>query len=243
MKNTQNKKGFTLVELIIVITILAVLATIAFVSFQGYAADSRDTKVKSELGGLRSSIEAKLAEWVAHLSMVNGTGSSLNAGNLAGTGVSGAADYKAGAVNFTVLGADSSKYTNSYKIGGTSRVGGAYQLAGKLEKTSNAYVIGNFVSRGTLTKTGTVADQTSRKVTLADADVGAFKVGDVLSTPAGKITAISSDLKTITLDVAVAANNAAQVLTLSGAEVAGLIGSSTNLATPVVDASTTTLPY
>jgi prepilin-type N-terminal cleavage/methylation domain-containing protein len=32
--SSQNKKAFTLVELIIVITILAILATIAFVSFQ-----------------------------------------------------------------------------------------------------------------------------------------------------------------------------------------------------------------
>ncbi len=38
----QNKKAFTLVELIIVITILAILATIAFISFQNFTKDARD---------------------------------------------------------------------------------------------------------------------------------------------------------------------------------------------------------
>ncbi len=38
----QNKKAFTLVELIIVITILAILSTIAFVWFQNFTKDSRD---------------------------------------------------------------------------------------------------------------------------------------------------------------------------------------------------------
>ena len=39
---SQNKKAFTLVELIIVITILAILATIAFVSFENYSKSARD---------------------------------------------------------------------------------------------------------------------------------------------------------------------------------------------------------
>lgn len=39
----MNKKGFTLVELIVVITILAILWTIAFISFQGYSKDSRNS--------------------------------------------------------------------------------------------------------------------------------------------------------------------------------------------------------
>jgi len=38
-----NKKGFTLVELIVVITILAVLGTIAFLSLQGYSKKSRNS--------------------------------------------------------------------------------------------------------------------------------------------------------------------------------------------------------
>ncbi len=47
-----NKKGFTLVELIIVITILAILATIAFISFRWYLSDSRDANRLSTLNNI-----------------------------------------------------------------------------------------------------------------------------------------------------------------------------------------------
>ena len=43
MKNSSNKKAFTLVELIVVITILAILWTIAFISLQWYSANARDS--------------------------------------------------------------------------------------------------------------------------------------------------------------------------------------------------------
>ncbi|MDD5769609.1 MAG: prepilin-type N-terminal cleavage/methylation domain-containing protein [Candidatus Gracilibacteria bacterium] len=40
---TLNKKGFTLVELVVVITIIAILSTIAFVGYQQYFGNSRDS--------------------------------------------------------------------------------------------------------------------------------------------------------------------------------------------------------
>ena len=45
----QNKKAFTLVELIVVITILAILSTIGFVSYSSYLGGSRDTNRISQL--------------------------------------------------------------------------------------------------------------------------------------------------------------------------------------------------
>lgn len=45
----MNRKGFTLVELIVVITIISILWTISFVSFQNYASDARDSKTISDL--------------------------------------------------------------------------------------------------------------------------------------------------------------------------------------------------
>ena len=47
--NLQNKKGFTLVELIVVITILAILSTIWFVSYSWYLAWTRDSNRISQL--------------------------------------------------------------------------------------------------------------------------------------------------------------------------------------------------
>lgn len=53
----MNRKGFTLVELIVVITILAVLWTISFVSLQWYASEARDSKRVSDLNSIRSILE------------------------------------------------------------------------------------------------------------------------------------------------------------------------------------------
>jgi prepilin-type N-terminal cleavage/methylation domain-containing protein len=59
-----NKKGFTLVELIVVITILAILWTIAFLSFQWYSKSSRDSVRIQDLASTRKVLELfSLEKW------------------------------------------------------------------------------------------------------------------------------------------------------------------------------------
>lgn len=53
----QNKKAFTLVELIVVITILAILWTIAFMSFDWYSRDARDSVRTSDIWNIKTSLE------------------------------------------------------------------------------------------------------------------------------------------------------------------------------------------
>jgi type IV pilus assembly protein PilA len=52
-----TKKGFTLVELIVVITILATLATIGFISFLNYASFARDSTRLADITTIRKGLE------------------------------------------------------------------------------------------------------------------------------------------------------------------------------------------
>jgi prepilin-type N-terminal cleavage/methylation domain-containing protein len=62
MIKRSNKKGFTLVELMIVITVIAILVTIGVVSFSRVQAQSRDTKRKADMRALQTAMQAYFTE-------------------------------------------------------------------------------------------------------------------------------------------------------------------------------------
>lgn len=53
----QSKKGFSLIELLVVISILAVLATIGFFAYKTIFQGARDTKRQSDLKSIQSALE------------------------------------------------------------------------------------------------------------------------------------------------------------------------------------------
>ena len=57
MKTTYYKKGFTLVEMLIVIAIIAILASVALVSVGGVRRSANDTKRISDLNKVQQSLE------------------------------------------------------------------------------------------------------------------------------------------------------------------------------------------
>jgi len=58
MVRLQNKsKGFTIVELLIVIVVIGILATLVIVTFTGIQQKARDSKRKTDLGAIQSSLE------------------------------------------------------------------------------------------------------------------------------------------------------------------------------------------
>ncbi len=61
MKLKLNKKGFTIVELLIVIVIIGILATIGFVAFSGAQNKANKSKAESTV----SQVKSKLGEYYA----------------------------------------------------------------------------------------------------------------------------------------------------------------------------------
>ena len=61
-KTLKSKKGFTLIELMIVVAIVGLLASIAIPTFIGYQARSKQAEVKANLSGIFSSETAYFVE-------------------------------------------------------------------------------------------------------------------------------------------------------------------------------------
>ncbi len=61
-KRMHGKKGFTLIELMIVVAIIGILAAIAIPNFLKYQAKSKQSEAKTNLGAIGTSAEAWRAE-------------------------------------------------------------------------------------------------------------------------------------------------------------------------------------
>lgn len=76
MKKTkiiQQRKGFTLVELIVVITILAILGTISFIALQWHSKEARDTKRISDTRSLLNKINIENTKWLRFDELIKDT--------------------------------------------------------------------------------------------------------------------------------------------------------------------------
>jgi type IV pilus assembly protein PilA len=62
-KMLKNKKGFTLIELMIVVAIIGILAAIAIPNFMNYQCKAKQSEAKSSLGNIRTAQEAYFAEY------------------------------------------------------------------------------------------------------------------------------------------------------------------------------------
>lgn len=56
-KQSHNRRGFTLIELMVVVSVIAVLSTVGLVTYTNAQKNSRDAKRKADLGQIQSALE------------------------------------------------------------------------------------------------------------------------------------------------------------------------------------------
>ncbi len=67
LQRIRNRKGFTLVELMIVVAIIGILAAIAIPNFLNFRLKAKTSEAKSNLGAIRSTEVAFFAEWNSYV--------------------------------------------------------------------------------------------------------------------------------------------------------------------------------
>ncbi len=63
MKTIKNRKGFSLVELLVVITIIAILSVVAYTAVGGNTIKARDSKRQQDLSTVQSALELYFVEF------------------------------------------------------------------------------------------------------------------------------------------------------------------------------------
>ncbi len=80
LKHYDSKRGFTIVELLIVIVVIAILAAITIVAFRGVQSRSRDSARSATVAQIQKALEAYYSTYGTYPSSFPGSGANVPAG-------------------------------------------------------------------------------------------------------------------------------------------------------------------
>jgi type IV pilus assembly protein PilA len=124
-----NKKGFTLIELMIVVAIIGILAAIAIPNFIKYQLRSKTSEAKTVHGGIKTSQESFRSEYDAYVQAVANPTGGFNRNFKTNWGVAGsAAPCASGCTRLCIstAGGDSTGCCTSYECIGYRPSGDVY---------------------------------------------------------------------------------------------------------------------
>lgn len=144
------KKGFTLVELLVVLAIIGILAAIGIVTFTSSQMRSRDAARKSDLKQLASALELYYADNASYPA-ANGSGQILGCPSTSSTACSwGVGPFTDGKTTyFQKLPKDPHGYIYFYRVDSTNQ---KFQLFARLENSQDSQIITTSYSCGTEVK-------------------------------------------------------------------------------------------
>lgn len=120
MKHTRVRRGFTIVELLIVIVVIAILAAITIVAYNGIQARARDAERQTDIAAMRKAIEAYYVDHSTYPYHVDFTGNTAAKATWAKTNLMGVND------GVLINPAAPSGTLNSWTAGGTGITSAQY---------------------------------------------------------------------------------------------------------------------
>lgn len=137
MVSLKNKKGFTIVELLIVIVVIGILATLVIVTFTGIQQKGRNSQRQTDINAVDSHVEAYYAQSGNYPTLANLNDSTWRASNMKGLDPEALVDPKA-ASGTTDIAAATSATAYGYAVSptgcdNTSTMCDAFTLTATLE--------------------------------------------------------------------------------------------------------------